>query len=164
MSLSRFRTLHTTATRLASRSRDPAASASASQPVFKRDAPPAPAPPARPTRPVSATSTPTASAGAGNGSGRSGGKKGSVYASYKALPYNTKLVFWACGAIFATLGLLAADKLEELFPARNNKNTAARSQSTASAKFIDHDTAATQEQGDAKKPKLFSISVVDRSS
>ena len=65
---------------------------SASQPVFKKDAPPAPAPrrPTQPKRPEQpATDSPTA---------RRGGKEGSVFASYKALPYNTKLVFWTCGA------------------------------------------------------------------
>ncbi|TKY88047.1 hypothetical protein EX895_003143 [Sporisorium graminicola] len=167
------RALHTTAIRLVSRPRDAASAPSASQPVFKKDAPAAPAPPARPARPVRPTApapaarsdTPAgASAGATASGGRSGGKKGSVYASYKALPYNTKLVFWTCGAMFATLGLLAADKLEELFPARNNRSspTTAAPASTTGAKFIDHDTA-TQQHKEEKKPKLFSISVVDRS-
>lgn len=93
------RTLYTTARRTALRPRDNTpSSSSASQPVFKRDAPPAPAPPARPTSTPapSAPSTPTPAASAG--SKRSGGKPGSVYASYRALPYNTKLVFWTCGA------------------------------------------------------------------
>ncbi|CDS00850.1 uncharacterized protein SPSC_00183 [Sporisorium scitamineum] len=166
-----LRALHTTAIRSAARTRDPSSASSASQPVFKKDAPPAPAPPTRPARPVRPLppTSPSRSEvlnGGNAGENVRGGKKGSVYASYKALPYNTKLVFWACGAMFATLGLLAADKLEELFPARNNKNTSTTNHtSTATgAKFIDHDSATSGEQKEEKKPKLFSISVVDRSA
>ncbi|KAJ9475996.1 hypothetical protein PHBOTO_006071 [Pseudozyma hubeiensis] len=77
---------------------------------------------------------------------RDGGKPGSVYHSYKSLPYNTKLVFWTCGA----------NKLEELFPARNNKPSSKSESTTSSAKFIDHGKV------EERKPKLFSISVVDR--
>lgn len=75
-------------------------STSASQPVFKKDLPPQPRPPTRPL-PSSPRSAPTPS-GADRGKGGKeevkGGKPGSIYASYKALPYNTKLVFWTCGA------------------------------------------------------------------
>lgn len=78
-------------------------STSASQPVFRKDLPPAPAPPSRPA-PTSFRSTPnSAASGASPTSAsapgkRDGGKPGSVYASYKALPYRTKLVFWTGGA------------------------------------------------------------------
>ena len=50
------------------------------------------------------------------------------------------------------MGLLAADKLEELFPARNNRSGSKKEQGEQGegAMFIDH------------KPKLFSVSVVDR--
>ena len=61
------------------------------------------------------------------------------------------------------MGILVADKLEELFPARNNKGSERRSQTVGSGngdepKMID-DQAAT-----SSRPKLFSISVVDRES
>ncbi len=52
--------------------------------------------------------------------------------------------------MFAVLGLLAADKLEELFPARNNRPT--ESNDETQPKFIQHN----------QKPRLLAISVVDR--
>ncbi|ETS64305.1 hypothetical protein PaG_01148 [Moesziomyces aphidis] len=110
---------------------------SASQPVLQKNAPP---PPTRRSPVQSPPPQPRP--------GKRGGKEGSVYASYRALPYNTKLVFWTCGAMFAGLGLLAADKLEQLFPARNNRPT--ESKPDAQPKLIDH------------KPRLLAISVVDR--
>ena len=70
--------------------------------------------------------------------------------------------------VFAALGLLTADKLEELFPARNNKairpGSSSASTTTASgAKFIENPSDASSEaETEAKKPKLFSVSVVDR--
>ncbi|SPO29144.1 uncharacterized protein UTRI_06093 [Ustilago trichophora] len=146
-----------------------------SQPVLKKDLRPVPAVPVRCTG-SSRTVTPTSANGVGGGGGsvgekvkRDGGKEGSIYASYRALPYNTKLVFWACGAMFATLGLLAADKLEELFPARNNKSirpsTSSSTSAEAEARFITHPEDSTSEgkEKEERKPKLFSISVVDRS-
>lgn len=201
---------------LALRSRDPsspspssssssaAAVQAAARPVFKKDVPPLPPV----SQPASASVAPAQDVPV------RGGKPGSIYASYKALPYNTKLVFWTCGAskstspslflssitvftgwcrmvelikmwfgwgclsctwvgcgvVFAALGLLAADKLEELFPAHNNKNR--RSQATSpdaevqpgGAKFIPHlDPTQAQDETAKAKPKLFSISVVDRS-
>lgn len=187
------RAVHTSSVRLA-RPRDASA---ASQPVLKRDAPAAPAPPVRPTRAGASTTTPTSEAAPV----ARGGKPGSILSSYKALPYNTKLVFWACGAgrfpshpsnsfpcfsflftdsslfrhnpplrefpcyaVFATLGLLTADKLEELFPARNNRTKPPPSTDPETlAKFITHQ-AAPAEMAHERKPKLFSVSVVDRST
>ncbi|GAC75320.1 hypothetical protein PANT_15d00017 [Moesziomyces antarcticus T-34] len=100
----------------------------ASQPVLQKDAPP---PPTRRSPVQSPPPQPQPE--------KRGGKQGSVYASYRALPYNTKLVFWTCGA---------TDKLEQLFPARNNRPT--ESKQDAQPKLIDH------------KPRLLAISVVDR--
>ncbi len=60
---------------------------SASQPVLQKNAPP---PPTRRSPVQSPPPQPQP--------GKRGGKEGSVYASYRALPYNTKLVFWTCGA------------------------------------------------------------------
>ncbi|SNX87488.1 uncharacterized protein MEPE_06198 [Melanopsichium pennsylvanicum] len=157
-------------------------STSASQPVLKNDAPPTPAPPSRPSGQArqgpnyAATTTTTTTfdntRGHGRETKRNGGKEGSVYASYKSLPYNTKLVFWACGAMFATLGLLAADKLEELFPARNNKQKSLSSLTTSSSleegtqpKLIDQSPESNpppQQPEEKSKSNLFSISLVDR--
>lgn len=166
--------------RLRSRPSDSASSTSASQPVFKRNTRPPPPAPIRPIRSTTPPTTPQSKSQEAEevNQGR-GGKKGGILSSYKALPYNTKLVFWTCGAgkfshlpltflvqfsnadarllarlltVFGVLGLLAADKLEELFPARNHRPSSSSSTSTqdGSAKYIEH------------KPKLFSISVVDR--
>ena len=63
--------------------------------------------------------------------------------------------------MFAALGLLAADKLEELFPARNNK-APRLSDSTTEAKFINHTSSPDETSSEPAKPKLFAISVVDR--
>lgn len=64
-------------------------------------------------------------------------------------------VFYWC-VVFAAMGLLAADKLEEIFPARNNRTpSSSAKEGETGAKYIQHE--------EAKKPKLFSISVVDRS-
>ncbi|KAF6767233.1 hypothetical protein PSEUBRA_003386 [Kalmanozyma brasiliensis GHG001] len=165
-----IRGLRTTARQSALRPRGPA-SPSASQPVLKGDARPAPSPPARPSpSPRPSPSLPSAPSPTPPPT-RSGGKPGSIYASYKALPYNTKLVFWTGGAVFAVLGLLAADKLEELFPARNNKairpGAAGQTQPASAPKLIDHPDAQTESAApttaEPKKPRLFSISVVDRS-
>lgn len=92
------RGLHSSSSRLASRTSRSNASTSASQPVLKRDAPAAPSPPFRPTPSPTPPVTPTSTSSAAGGKVRDGGKPGSVYHSYKSLPYNTKLVFWTCGA------------------------------------------------------------------
>ncbi|SPC62090.1 uncharacterized protein UHOD_20921 [Ustilago sp. UG-2017b] len=128
------------------------ASTSASQPVFKKDLRSPPAPPARSLpSPVSASDYGSPSAGR-----RLGGKVGSIYASYQALPYRTKLVFWTCGAGFAGMGLMVADKLEELFPARNNRSKpVGREEEVITARYIGYEK-------EENKPKLFSVSVVDR--
>lgn len=130
--------------------------ARASEPVLKRDVRAAPVV-SRPSNSSSTASHPPAT------SARHGGKKGSVFASYKALPYNTKLVFCSCAAMFAALGLLVADKLEDLFPAHNHRTPS--SPTTSSPKSIQHtaDTPQTPTDTNDPKPKLFSISVVDRS-
>lgn len=86
--------------------RQRSSSSAASQPVFKKDLPPVPGPPLRGSV-SNRTVTPMTVGGTrgekekekekGKGK-RDGGKEGSIYASYRGLPYNTKLVFWACGA------------------------------------------------------------------
>ena len=65
--------------------------------------------------------------------------------------------------VIAVLGLLAADKLEELFPARNDRPRPANDSTTGTqAKFIDDPSTGEGAEEPARKPKLFSISVVDR--
>lgn len=51
------------------------------------------------------------------------------------------------------MGLLAADKLEELFPARNNRPPPTAGEESG-VRYIEHEGS--------RKPKLFSVSVVDR--
>ncbi|KAN0063666.1 hypothetical protein ACQY0O_003715 [Thecaphora frezii] len=83
----------------------------------------------------------------------------SVWQSYQGLSYGTKLVLAAAIATFATGGLLAADKLEELFPARNHQSPDRRSQMASAT------TASDPKMMDPPKdhaPKLFNISIVDR--
>ncbi len=74
--------------------------------------------------------------------------------------------------VFAALGLLAADKLEELFPARNHKairpgsSPIPQQRAARGARFINHSNASETQSptsAEERKPKLFSISVVDRS-
>ncbi|KAJ1042094.1 hypothetical protein NDA11_005401 [Ustilago hordei] len=141
----------TTAVRL--KRQGASASTSASQPVFKKDLRPPSAPPARSLpSPLSASDY----AFALEEGRRSRGKVGSIYASYQALPYRTKLVFWTCGAGFAGMGLMVADKLEELFPARNNRSKPVGGEEEAmTARYIGYEK-------EENKPKLFSVSVVDR--
>ncbi|SPO42037.1 uncharacterized protein PSFLO_07520 [Pseudozyma flocculosa] len=104
----------------------------------------------------------------------------SVWSSWKDLSPRTKLVFAAGLATFAMGGLLVADKLEELFPARNNRSPSRRSQiSTVAAtegsepKMMEvpanDDGAGTSAQrctaeahSPPPQPRLFAISVVDR--
>lgn len=74
--------------------------ARASEPVLKRDVRAAPVV-SRPSNSSSTASHPPAT------SARHGGKKGSVFASYKALPYNTKLVFCSCAASTSSHSILS---------------------------------------------------------
>ncbi|PWZ03559.1 hypothetical protein BCV70DRAFT_214951 [Testicularia cyperi] len=139
----------------------------ASMPVSRQYAKPPPPPPSRssiraPQRQPHPTSSPSSAASGSTSSattereGRGGNAK-SIVQSYKDLAPRTRIMLATAIASFAVLGILISDKLEELYPSRNRKPSAGQENaSSAEAKYIDHEKTA------ATRPKLFSISVVDR--